>query len=61
MRRATDAQISYLEDLLTGRGFDTRLKRNDWMSNRAGREVKYLEELTVKEASELIEELVEGA
>lgn len=50
-------QIEYIEILFNDVGFDTRIKRNDFISNLLGYQVKYLDDLTSNEASEVIEQL----
>lgn len=56
-RKATGAQIEYLEILLNDCGYDTRAQRNGFLSDRAGREIKFLDEITKAEASAMISEL----
>ena len=54
---ASDAQIDFLDKLLIEAGLSTRTLRNGWLSERAGREVKYMDELSMAEASSMIQEL----
>lgn len=56
--RATQAQIDFLEILFGDLGFN-RAQRNDYLSEDLGREVKFLDDLSVGEASKLIEDLKE--
>lgn len=57
LNRATSAQIQYLEVLFTDCGFTTRIMRNDFLSVRTRRAIRYLDDLTKVEASQFIEEL----
>ena len=50
---ATDAQIRYIEILAIDLGLDRR-SRNAHVSDRVGREIRGLDELTVREASDVI-------
>jgi hypothetical protein len=52
-------QTEYLQILLDAAGFETRLKRNAYLSRECGREIKYLEDMTQVERHRLIEELKE--
>lgn len=52
----TQAQMDFLEILFGDLGFN-RAQRNDWMSGALDREIKFLDELTLPEASELIQTL----
>ena len=54
--RATDVQINFLEILFNDLGFD-RVSRNAWLTEEAGREIHFLDELTIGEASRFIETL----
>lgn len=54
---STQAQRDYLDILLNDAGYSNRLARNDFVSLRAGRTIGYLDQLTTKEASEIISEL----
>ena len=56
---ASEAQIDFLDKLLIESGRSTRGLRNGWLSSRAGREIKYMDELSMREASAMIEELKE--
>jgi hypothetical protein len=56
--RATQAQIDFLEILFGDLQFN-RAQRNDYLSERLEREVKFLDDLSIGEASKLIEELKE--
>jgi len=56
--RATQAQQDFLEILFGDLGFN-RTERNDWITETLGREIKYLDELTLPEASRIIEQLKE--
>lgn len=53
---ATSLQVNYLEILFNDCGFN-RLQRNDWLSERIGREIRFLVQLSRKEASDTIQEL----
>ncbi len=55
---ATDAQVNFLEILFNDLEF-SRAQRNDWLSANVGREIKFLDDLTIPEASESIETLKE--
>lgn len=55
---ATQPQINFLEILFGDLGF-TRYQRNAYLSREMGREIGYLDDLTVKEASLLITALKE--
>jgi hypothetical protein len=55
---ATSAQQNYLDLLFTELGFD-RQQRNAFMKRELNREVNYLDELTVTEASRFIRSLIE--
>lgn len=55
--QVTQPQINYIEILSNDVGLDTRAKRNDFISIRVGREIKFLDELTKIEASQIIVEL----
>lgn len=55
---ATAKQISYLQVLFNDLDF-TIAQRNSYLSRRLDREVKYLDDLTVKEAGKMIDRLVE--
>ncbi len=55
---ATEAQINFLEILFNDLEFN-RAQRNDWLSANTGREIRYLDDLTIPEASESIETLKE--
>lgn len=50
---ASDAQISYMEILFNDLGYD-RLARRVYLSDLFQREVRYLDEITMKEASQVI-------
>ena len=55
--QATQKQLDYIEILLNDLNFaDTRAQRNDSISIRVGRPIKFLDELTKIEASQLIVE-----
>jgi len=56
---ATPAQIRYLEYLLHGRGFTTRVRRNGWLSVETGKDVHFLDDLSKAAASRLIDQLLE--
>lgn len=55
--KATKPQIEFMENLFNETGFDSRLQRNSWLSRELGREIKYLDEITVAEAITVIDEL----
>lgn len=54
---ATFKQINYIESLSTDCLLTTRIQRNDWISARVGREIKFLDELSLTEASKIIDQL----
>jgi len=54
---ASQKQIDYIEILCNDVGFDTRIKRLDFISNLLGYQVKYLDDLALPEASQVIEKL----
>lgn len=54
---ATEKQIKYIESLLIDVRYSTLKIRNAWLSDEFGREIKYLDELTVPEASQAIDRL----
>jgi len=55
----TQAQLDYLDILFIDTGYSTRVRRNDWLGNRLGRPVKWLDQMTRGEASKMIELLEE--
>lgn len=55
----TTAQTDHLDQLFIDAGYGTRLRRNDWLGNRLGRPVKWLDEMTRTEASKMIDLLKE--
>lgn len=55
--RSTPAQREYLEILLNDCGYTTRARRNAFLSGQVERDVTYIYELTVIEASACIDEL----
>ena len=57
--RASDAQTSFLATLFIDCGFHTRVQRNAWLSSEIGREIRYMDDLTVAEASKMIDALKE--
>ena len=56
---ASQKQIDYIEILCNDVGFDTRVKRNDFISNLLGYKVKFLDDLAGLEASQVIQALKE--
>jgi hypothetical protein len=54
---ATRAQISFLEILLNDCGFGVRSTRNAFVSAECDRDIRFLDELTLGEASQLISDL----
>lgn len=56
--KVTEAQIKYIESLLIDCEY-TRGQRNGLLAVVTGRRVRYLDELTRKEASKVIEDLVD--
>lgn len=58
MAIATSKQINFLEILFNDLGFD-RKNRNAFLSRELGREVHYLDDLTIAEASRFINALLE--
>lgn len=56
---ATKRQQDYLLILLNDCGFGTRLERLSWLSFEVCREIRYIDQLTVGEASRLIGKLEE--
>ena len=57
MPKATDKQRHFLEILLNDCGYSTLVKRRDFYKTRTGRDVRFTDEITVSEASRMIEEL----
>ncbi len=57
-KRATDRQIAYMEVLFNDLTFDRKM-RNVWLSQEFNREIKYLDEISTKEASSVIDRLKE--
>ena len=55
---ATKKQINYLEILFSDREFDRRT-RNSWLTDYLKKEITYLDQLTVEEASRCIDKLKE--
>lgn len=47
-------QTELLDKLFISAGYDTRAKRNDWLSLRVGRQVRFLDDLSRLEASRMI-------
>lgn len=56
---ATKAQTNYLEILFNDRGYN-REERSLYLSDHFNRQIKFLDELTIKEASEIITILKES-
>ena len=54
---ANQRQIDYIEILCNDVGFDTRVKKMDFVSNLLGWKVPYLDEIAIPEASRVIEKL----
>jgi len=52
-------QNEYLEILLNDCGFDTRAKRNDFVSLCIGRRISYLDDMKLYEKSQMIDLLKE--
>lgn len=52
-------QLEYLEVLLNDCGFNSRVKRNDYLSRLFGKDVKYLDQLTSGQRSGLVNKLKE--
>ena len=52
---ATDPQIEYIEALALDIGLATRTLRNDWITQRLGREIKFVDSLTIMEARAVID------
>lgn len=50
-------QTEYLEILLNDCGFGNRVKRNDFIGLRVGRKIRFLDDLTSRERSILIDTL----
>jgi hypothetical protein len=55
--KATTRQIQAIDNMLSPAGFYDRVQRNGLLSRIANREVKFVDDLTVGEASNVIEEL----
>ena len=55
---ATEAQINFLEILFNDLGY-TRKQRNAKLTDDLSREIKFLDDLTIPEASKMIETLKE--
>jgi hypothetical protein len=58
-RIATKKQQEYIAILLNDCGFSTVQQRNSFLSSELGREIKFLDELLITEASQVITELRE--
>ena len=58
-KMATSLQIKFLEALFIDCGYHSRKVRNAMLSHRTEREIKFLDELTMREASKIIYELKE--
>ena len=56
--RATKKQIQYMEILFNDCGFDTRIKRLDYLIIR-NIDVRFLDQMTVRQALVVIEDLLE--
>jgi hypothetical protein len=56
---ATEPQLKWLADLLIDCGFSDRKQRNAYLSSELGREIKFLDDLKISEASEMIDKLRE--
>lgn len=54
MQESTTKQQDYIEILRNDVGIDTIVKRNDFISLRVGRPIRFLDELTMSEASAII-------
>jgi hypothetical protein len=54
---ASRKQIEYINDLLIDVGYADRTKRNAYLSAEMEREIKYVDDLTVEEASRIIQQL----
>lgn len=54
---ASQTQIDFIEILCNDVGYDTRAKRNWFVSDLLGYEVKFLDDLAIPEASRVIEKL----
>jgi hypothetical protein len=57
--KATKRQVEYLEILLNDNGYSTRILRYDFLSGETGRQIRYLDDLTLDEASSIINGLAE--
>jgi hypothetical protein len=56
---ATEPQQNYLLILLNDCGLGGRVQRNAWLSAETGKDVHFLDDLSVAEASRLIDKLKE--
>lgn len=56
---ATQAQIDYIDILANDVGFDTRLKKWDFISNFLGYKINDFDEMAIPEASQVIAKLRE--
>lgn len=59
IQRITDLQKHYIECLLIDCYLSERLARNSWISTELSREIKFLDELSISEASKIISRLRE--
>jgi hypothetical protein len=57
MARATKKQTDWLERLFLDAGFSDRTQRNGWLQREFKRDIRYLDDLTVAEASAAIDKL----
>lgn len=56
-KRPTVRQYEYIEVLLNDCGYGNRLIRNTYLSDKVGREIHFITDLTLSEASSIIERL----
>lgn len=52
--RPSKKQQEYLEILLNDCGFSTRVQRNSYLGSETGREITFLDDLTIGEAAKII-------
>jgi hypothetical protein len=52
--KPTERMLTALEKLLAAQGFSTRVQRNGYLSRMAGRDIRFIDDLTFDEASKII-------
>ena len=56
--RATEKQTKFLEILLNDIGCHNRITRNTFLSDELGRPIRYMDDVTLDEATRLIDSLI---